>query len=286
MKKIAFFIPDLRGGGAEKAVVNLLKEFAIMPVRADLLILKKQGIFLNQVPSNINVVEFNKSRMLSVVGSLVSYLKKNKPDILISNLSHSNVIALLANKISGTKTKIIVVEHAIPEKTKRSLSKEFVLQLSMRWLYPFSSAIVAVAENTSREIEKFLKIKEGTIRTIYNPVVDQDIFGKSKIAIPHQWFNKKDFPVILAAGRFVPDKDFSTLLKAFAIVRKKQKSKLVILGEGELFAAIKREATLLGISGDVVLPGFIENPYAYMFHSDVFVLSSLREGLPTVLIEA
>src|SRR5262249_18305316 len=82
-----------------------------------------------------------------------------------------------------------------------------------------------------------------------------------------------------------------TLLRAFARVRVKREARLMILGtvdpvRAKLQTEIMTLATQLGIADDVVLPGFVTNPFAYMAHAAVFVLSSVWEGLPSVLIEA
>ncbi|NJS16372.1 MAG: glycosyltransferase [Nostocaceae cyanobacterium CSU_2_110] len=100
------------------------------------------------------------------------------------------------------------------------------------------------------------------------------------------WFEKNSPPVFLAVGRLTEQKDFSTLIKAFSLVRKEKLARLIILGEGEARGQLEATIKNLGISEDVLLPGFTDNPYAYMYNANAFVLSSRWEGLPTVLIEA
>ena len=94
--------------------------------------------------------------------------------------------------------------------------------------------------------------------------------------------------MILGVGRLTPQKDFPTLIRAFARVRRQRPARLVIVGEGrpEARAALMRLAAELGCAEDVSLPGFTHNPFCYMAHAGVFVLSSLHEGLPGVLIQA
>ncbi|NEP50500.1 MAG: glycosyltransferase, partial [Moorea sp. SIO3C2] len=83
-----------------------------------------------------------------------------------------------------------------------------------------------------------------------------------------------------------PQKDFLTLIQGFARLRKKMIARLVILGEGESRGELEATINRLGIAADVSMPGFVENPYAYMSKANALVLSSRWEGLPTVLIEA
>lgn len=129
-------------------------------------------------------------------------------------------------------------------------------------------------------------IKRERIRVIYNPVITPELFEKADVPVDHPWFVKNQPPVIIAVGRLIKQKDFQTLIRAFKIVRREQTARLVILGEGGERAELERLIREIGVGEDVWMPGFVENPYAYMSRADIFVLSSITEGLPTVLIEA
>jgi glycosyltransferase involved in cell wall biosynthesis len=100
------------------------------------------------------------------------------------------------------------------------------------------------------------------------------------------WLAGGEPPVILGVGRLATQKDFSTLLHAFARVRSQRPARLLILGEGDKRFELEALAQNLGLARDVRLPGYADNPFAYMRRCSVFVLSSAYEGLPTVLIEA
>jgi glycosyltransferase involved in cell wall biosynthesis len=121
---------------------------------------------------------------------------------------------------------------------------------------------------------------------IYNPVVGPELFARSKDVVEHLWFEPNSPPVILGIGRLTRAKDFPTLLLAFALVRRQMPCRLMILGEGEDRPTLTTLASSTGFAEDIAFPGFVENPYKYLAHSSLFVLSSLWEGLPTVLIEA
>ena len=102
----------------------------------------------------------------------------------------------------------------------------------------------------------------------------------------HPWFAPGSPPVVLGIGRLTTQKDFPTLLKAFAQVRAVRKARLMILGEGRDRQALEVLARELGVASDVDLPGFVLNPFPYMVRASLLVLSSAWEGLPGVLIEA
>ncbi len=91
---------------------------------------------------------------------------------------------------------------------------------------------------------------------------------------------------MLAVGKLTPQKDYDTLLRAFARVREKHPVRLVILGEGQEEGRLRSLAAELGIAEQVQLPGHVDNPYAYMRQASMFVLSSAWEGCPNVLLEA
>ncbi len=286
MDSIAFFIPDLRGGGAEKTVVNLLRGMLKQGLAPDLVMVKAGGVFQEDISAAVRIIDLDKKRAFNSVISLSKYLKRNKPVALISHLSHCNIAALLAKKMAGVDTKLVLVEHVAISQNCPGRPKEKLMLWMMKKLYPGADAIVAVAKNTATDIEKRLGLKEGKVRNIYNPVVDEELFEKSKQPLSHPWFEQKEMPVLLAVGRLTPQKDFETLLNAFALVRKQRSARLIILGEGELRNKLEAHSDALGIKQDVFMPGFVANPYSYMAHADVFVLSSLWEGLSNVLIEA
>jgi glycosyltransferase involved in cell wall biosynthesis len=114
------------------------------------------------------------------------------------------------------------------------------------------------------------------------------MLAKASEPVSHPWFTPGQPPVILGVGRLTPQKDFPTLLRAFALVRRQRPARLVIVGEGRTEAkeALLRLAIELGCPDDVSLPGFTHNPFCFMANASVFVLSSLHEGLPGVLIQA
>ena len=92
--------------------------------------------------------------------------------------------------------------------------------------------------------------------------------------------------MVIAVGRLVAVKDYPSLIRAFAVVRRKHDVRLMILGEGEDRPQLESLIVELGLADCVALPGFEANPYAYMAWAALFVLSSISEALPTALIEA
>jgi len=287
-EKVAFFLPSLEGGGAERVVVNLIKEFVKREIKVELVLANTSGPYLIEVSQGVKVFDLKSARVLFALPKLIKYLKTEKPDILVSSLSHANIIAILANKLAKTRVRILVRED-----TTLSLSsvdsvsfKTKIMPLLMKIFYRWADLIIAVSKGVKDDLVSFAKLPSHKIEVIYNPVITPELFTKAKESVDHPWFSPNSVPIILGAGRLTKAKDFPTLLKAFALVRKEIDSRLVILGEGEERKNLEKLAKELGIEGYLWMPGFVDNPYKYMSKASVFVLSSIYEGLPTVLIEA
>ncbi len=283
---IAFFLPNLYGGGAERVAVNLLEAMSVPDISLDLVLADAEGPLLKQIPNHVRLVNLASGRVLKAIPALSRYIKENKPLALVSHISHANVVAILARELAGTRTKLILVEHNTLTSTKSKLWRSQFVPLFMKWLYPRADVVVGVSEGVAEDIKSQLGLDREKVNTIYNPVVNDKLFLKAKSSLNHPWFEKNSPPVFLAVGRLTEQKDFSTLIKAFALVRKRRLARLIILGEGEARAELEELIKILGINEDVSLPGFTDNPYAYMYNSNAFILSSRWEGLPTVLIEA
>jgi len=149
-----------------------------------------------------------------------------------------------------------------------------------------ADAVIAVSHDVAEDIVRHTGLDRNQITTIYNPTVTPDLAEKAKLYVDHPWLTPGSPPVILGAGRLSPQKDFQTLIKAFARIRAVHPARLIILGEGKKRNQLQALAQSLGVGDDVALPGFVENPFAWMTRSSIFVLSSAWEGLPGVLIEA
>ena len=293
-QRIAFLLPNLKGGGLERVGLNLIKGMRGRNLQLDLVLTGATGEFLADVPSEIRVIDLKTPmgyRLKSAAESilpLIKYLQKEKPDIVVSHLYIYNIVSAIAKILAISPTYLVLVEHAsLYESKKRGRGTQvWLLPLLMRYLYPLTNSVIAVSQSLARELEADLNLKPGTIKTIYNPVIDESLFLKARETVEHPWFKAGEPPVILGVGRLAEQKDFPTLIRAFAIVRQAKPARLVILGDGPEKAKLTALIRELGLENDIALLGFKKNPYAYMARAGVFVLSSAWEGLPTVLIEA
>lgn len=291
MKKIALYIPSMSGGGAERVMLTLANALAEKDMMSiDLVLNRDEGLYLNYVSDKVNIVNLNASRVLKSIIPLSKYLKKEKPDAILSAMNYVNVITVLAKLISGTNTRVVVSEHgnlSASLKNSKWVSK-VVLKSLMIWTYKKSDFVVAVSDGVADDLSEQIKINRNKIITIYNPIFTPNFLEKAQVSLPllNPCFDKNAPSVILGVGRLAKEKDFRTLIHAFAKVLTQKKCHLVILGEGALRPELELLIKALDLQDSVQLLGFVDNPHAWMLNADLFVLSSVHEGFGNVLVEA
>jgi glycosyltransferase involved in cell wall biosynthesis len=198
---------------------------------------------------------------------------------------------VLAWRLAGRPLPLVLRASNYPlANLKLWLPLRGAIRRCLRWLanrmYPHADAVIAVSDGVAEAIMRLTGLPREHITTIYNPVVDAALIERTREAIDHPWFASGEPPVILSVGRFRMQKDFPTLIRAFARVRSTRPARLMILGDGTRRRALEALVERLGLGSDVALPGYAENPLPWMRRASVFVLSSAWEGLPGVLIEA
>lgn len=285
---ITIFLRCLYGGGAERVMLNLARHFLEQKLTVDMVVAFTAGSLKEQLPPGIRLINLNVQSKLAILPKLVQYLQQERPISMLAALHYPCEIALLAKRIAGVSTRVVVSEHNhLSLEAQRTPQFSVKLTpLAARLLYPWADGIIAVSQGVVEDLANVTQIPKERIDLIYNPVITPELLIKAKAAVNHPWFQPEEPPVILAVGRLHPQKDYPTLIRAFAQVRQLHPSRLVILGEGKEAVNLNILIAELGLEKDVALLGFVDNPYAYMAKAAVFVLSSAWEGLPTVLIEA
>jgi glycosyltransferase involved in cell wall biosynthesis len=285
---IAFFLPTLSGGGAERVAVNLAGGMASRGHAVDLVVVTAQGELSDQVPPAVRLVDLQAGRVLRSLRPLASYLRRERPRVVLSSMGHANVVSLWATRVAGRGTPVVVTVHNTMSQSGRERGAAGARGWAwlMRAFYPWAAEIVTVSEGAADDLARTTGLSRERVRVIYNPVITSTLLARAAGTPDHPWFAPGQPPVILGVGRLTSQKNFALLLRAFAIVRRRREARLMILGEGEQRAELEALAAALGIAGDVALPGFRDDAPACMAGAAAFVLSSAWEGLPTVLIEA
>jgi glycosyltransferase involved in cell wall biosynthesis len=288
MSRIAVFIPDLHGGGTERMMVRLVNAFAARNHETELILATRAGPYLDKVSDRVTIIDLQCSFMSPrIVHRLSRHLARSSPDALLSAMTYPNVAALLARRIAGLSMRVVISERTVLTVQSRQCSslKEKLKPLAARMTYHMADHVISVADDVSTDLVEHIGVDPGRITTINNPVIPDN--GMQPRAAPeHPWFHDKTAPVVLSVGRLVQPKDYPTLLTAIARLPDNCPARLLILGEGPDRTALEALAGDLGIRDRVAMPGFAGDPYAWMQHADLFVLSSVWEGSPNALVEA
>ena len=293
--KISLFLPNLDGGGAERGFVHLAEGFVAKGYPVDLVLAQAEGPYLAKVPSTINVVDLQ-SRSPVIVSKplkLKTYLPQNCPDVLLTTLDIFNAAAW-AKRLAQVSTPVVMVVQTNLTQQFRDRHSPLIHWLrarAVRQFYPWAQEMVAASQGVADDIAQMSGVNVGKIDVIFNPVVKPELHQKVSEPVDHPWFATGQPPVILGVGRLVKQKDFATLVKAFAQARAQRPCRLMILGkedprEPDIKPELERLAAEFEVADDIALPGFVENPYAYMARASVFALSSIYEGFGNVVAEA
>lgn len=274
-KKIALVVYSLGMGGAEKVVSDLSFELA---KRHDVTLILFDGSRM-YYPYAGELIDIRCPSQQGLISKFFNFLDRTKQlrqlfkvrrfDTIISVMEHANFPSILASR------QTLAANHCNPERNFSRLDWWFA-----RWLYPKAKQVVAVSQVGKRIFEQRLGLKN--VCCLYNPVNLQRIrsLAKERPALV------MDAPYIIAAGRLSPEKDFTSLIQAYASSQARQQFKLLILGEGGERPALEQQIKTLDLGAQVLLPGFMRNPYPYIAHAHCLALSSLHEGFPVILIEA
>ncbi|MGQ0850066.1 MAG: glycosyltransferase [Actinomycetota bacterium] len=287
-KHFAVFAPDLAGGGAERAAVQLAGGLADHGNRVDLVVAGARGPRLSEIPPTVRLVDLGAKRVATSVPRLVRYLRREKPQAVASVLDHANIALLLARRLAGSKTRVVVIEQnnlSLASANGSTILDRMMPRLANRF-YPWADAVVGVSAGVVSDLIGLLPdVPPDRFHVIFNPIVTPELHEKASAAVDHHWFQDGQ-SVLVAVGRLRAQKDFPNLIEAFSRVRAERDVKLLILGEGSERAHLEELIVEKGLAGDISLPGYIDNPYAYLARARAFVLSSRWEGLPTVVVEA
>lgn len=286
--RVALFVPSMQGGGAERVMSLLATGFVREGLDVDLVLTRAEGPYLVGLPVGVRVVDLGASRVLTSLPRLVRYLRRERPTAMLSALDHANIVAIVAHRLARVPTRLAVSVHAtlFVVAPDNAVVRPRWMPRFMRLTYPLADRVIAVSRGVADDLAATIGLPRDRIDVIYNPVVTPELRSACDEAIGHPWFLDDAPPLIVGAGRLEPQKDFENLIRAFARVRAERMAHLMILGEGPLRANLTALIRELGVTDDVALPGFVENPFAYMRHAAVFVLSSRFEGLGVALIEA
>lgn len=284
--KIAIFLPNMRGGGAEKVTLLLANEFIRRGYDVDLVLLQAEGEFLSYLDKRINIVDLKNRKLLFAFFELLKYLKVARPNFLLALMWPLTILAIIAFKILRLSGRVVVSDHTTFSKSPlfKNNFKRWFFKISIRLFYPLADVRLAVSNGVAEDLAEQGWLKPSSIKVILNPVdVNAEKFSEEERIKAWKGFKGKK---IVAVGALKGEKDYPTLLHAFALFLKKEDALLNIVGKGSLLTDLETLAKDLDIQEKVNFIGFSSKASAWMESADLLVLSSNQEGLPMVLIEA
>jgi len=282
--KIIFRISQLGFGGAEQVFISVARELK-RRFNADITFVVDHMTGKNVVVAQnmgFNVIPLNASRTINSIIPLAKVITKERPDIVISAYTDTNAACLLSKVIASYKVPVIVSEHASLTEHWQSKSnvKKKVLNFYVSWVYKLADKILCVSKGLEAQVNNRLKEPDKTL-TIYNPV---RFSGSIKKEV-----NNSNRLNLVAVGRVAPPKDYSTMIKAIAIIKKQRDVHLKIVGgttNTKEFDKVKALVTEYQLEGNIEFVGYSDDVATYYQNADIFVLSSAWEGFGNVIVEA
>lgn len=269
-KKIAIVVYSFSGGGLERVVSNSTYAFEKMGYEVHLYVLSSHIGYpfvgtLHQFPVN----KFNTLQKIKAYIQFMKSIKDEKFDFIIDHRCRLNTIMeILWGKVFYYKEKVFYYIHF-------SIWSHFLFKNEWvnRWVY--KGIFISVSKVLTQELKK--QFKKLNIQTIHN-----------------FFYLDKEYPTlqnnyIATISRMDTEntKQVDWLLECYARSILPQRGiKLIIIGEGEKFNAMKELSCRLGLNDKVIFKGFVSSPYHYLANAQYTVLTSRYEGLPTVLIES
>ena len=287
-ERIAVLLSYSGDGGVERMMNSLIAGLLAAGHAVDVVVLRREGGHFRALPAGANVVPVGSRHAALAVPGIALYLRRARPRALLAAKDRAGRAALRARALARVPTRVVVrIGNTLSQSLAgRSRLRRLLRYRPIRRLYPRADAIVAVSRGVADDVVATSGVDPARVVVIENPVITAELDRLAREPVDHPWITARPAPVLVGVGRLTRQKDFPTLLMAFARVLHRRDARLLILGEGEDRRALERLADELGIGNAVDLAGFADNPYAYMARADVFVLSSAWEGSPNALTEA
>lgn len=298
-RKILFIQDTLAGGGAEKVLVDILNSFNYEKYDVTLLLINKIGIYINQIPRQVQLLWLNNDNSTFWKNILRSpfynrftckIIDEFHIKSIIGAVKYSTIISFIEGLplyyhylISNRGMKNISWVH-IDLNTLHYTENMFTRGVTEYEAYKSMDNIVFVSQQAQKSFETLFKHKFPS-KVIYNLIKKEDIIQKAKEQCP---LKKKHKITLCSVGRLAPQKRYDRLIKAIAILVHKfhMDVEAWIIGEGELKTELMILADKLSIKDRISFCGFQSNPYTFINSSDAYLMTSDTEGFPLVIGEA
>jgi glycosyltransferase involved in cell wall biosynthesis len=287
--KILFIIPHLVGGGSERMITNLCNNLNRKKFDITLLLIVAEGEYLHLIHDDVKIIDLKINRCDGILNNTIkclikipAILKKDKPNIVMSTITHINIIMAIIKCFQPKHICFIARESNILSYITKQ--DAFYLRMLYHLLYRKFERIVAQSKDMKEDMVKNYSVPEDKITIINNFIDDEYIDIKlnedETINMPYDKIN------LLSVGRLEFQKGYDLLLDSFSKFPDKNRFHLTILGKGIHEKEIQTRIKVLALENYVTLLGFSANPYKYMAKADIFISSSRFEGFPNAVIES
>lgn len=284
--RILLVLPSLERGGGERVLLQLARSFLAAGREVHVVALLGGGPLRSDLPDTVALHELvdagHAAKGFALAGlalpKLASLMRAVKPDAVLSTMSGTNLLTVLACTLTHLRARLVLREAASLVNAKSILKRQ-----AMRWLYRRADALIAVSTGVAGDLRS-LGFAEDRIHVIHNPVDASRLRHLADVG-PSMVRQDKS-PYVVSIGRLVEQKDQQTLLRAYSMSSLRESHHLVIVGEGKQRVVLERLALDLGIADRLILMGALDNPYRVLAEASLHALSSRWEGYPNVLLEA
>ena len=284
--KLSILLPDLRGGGAERVNLDLSREFVRQGHQVEFLLMRAEGVFLQEAKSLCSVIDLNCARARNLPFVLARHLRQNCPDALLAGMWPLTVIAPMV-RLMGYRGRIVVSEHNTLSVQYRDWGRvqNAALRASTALGYRLAHARVGVSDGVVDDIAGLSGLARRRFESVHNPVPPRSDPTAAALNAAAALWAAPPGARILTVGSIKPQKNHPLLLRAFAAMNRPD-ARLMFIGTGAGERALRTLAEDLEIAHQVVFAGFHPDPTPFYLSADLFVLSSDYEGFGNVIVEA
>ena len=278
--KIAFILPSLAGGGAEKVILNIITNIDKKKFEPELVVFDKSGPLISYLPKNIKIINFKKKRLRNCIFLLIKYFYSNNPKIVFSTFGYINLFLIFIRILLPKQIKIVIREANTLTSTIKLYKHPLLMKFFFSRLYKRADKVIALSKAMAEELKKEFNVFSKKISIVYNPV---DLkFIRNKIQkIKKQKNNKINF---ISSGRLVKQKGFDRLISISSKFPKN--SHLTIIGDGPELNNLKNVVKKKNLESKITFIGFQKNPWQWYASADAMLITSYWEGMPNSAIES
>lgn len=294
-KSIVFFIGELGAGGAERVLIEILKHLNRNKYKLSLIVNRPGGFFYDKLPDDVTLIDrsiIRKSRydLFDRIFGLPKIIKRQKADLVMAIMQGAGRSLMRSRYLIDRRVKLVVRIGNDPRNQLEKNHHFFWKRLERFETTHFISkadSVIAISNGIKEALKSKLRLKAGRIDVIYNPVHTENLqrMKKEDISGFHVPFDKK-YKKLVAIGRLIPEKGYDVMIRVFQNIRSEIPCKLVIIGDGPLKPVLQKEIHRLNLQEEIILTGFLNNPWSHLHSADLYLSTSRSEGFHLSIVEA